>query len=171
VGTLSRSASAPQHTSRSHTAATQQEITQRFPACRVIAHELPAADPKDFSILLGSLTRVIRDIRADRRMDVAGEIFVCVSSGTVEMRASWFLLNALGILPATLLQVGFAKRTQRGSIRPLTSVGILSGNSASERLMELSRGQAINSINTKSVPEAGNPCRMDLHSCALISVE
>jgi len=93
------------HTRR-HTAATQHEVTQRFPACRVIVHELPAADPKDFSILLASLTRVIRDIWADRRMQSSGENFVCVSSGTVEMRASWFLLNALGILPATLLQVG-----------------------------------------------------------------
>jgi DNA-binding NtrC family response regulator len=93
------------HTRR-HTAATQQEVAQRFPPCRVIVHELPATDPKDFSILLGSLTRIIRDIWVEGIKDVTGEIFVCVSSGTVEMRASWFLLNALGILPATLLQVG-----------------------------------------------------------------
>jgi len=34
------------------------------------------------------------------------DLYVCVSSGTAEMRAAWFLLTALGMLRAKLLQVG-----------------------------------------------------------------
>ena len=36
--------------------------------------------------------------------DVQG--YICVSSGTAEMRGAWFLLTSLGVLRAKLLQVG-----------------------------------------------------------------
>ena len=52
---------------------------------------------------MGALARQVRQIA---RASGGAENFVCVSSGTAEMRAAWFLLAASGVLPATLLQVG-----------------------------------------------------------------
>jgi DNA-binding NtrC family response regulator len=66
-------------------------------------HELPVPDPKDYSALLGSLARVLSP--AVRKSDPADNC-VCVSSGTAEMRAAWFILTATGYLPATMLQLG-----------------------------------------------------------------
>jgi len=87
----------------SQTEATRIAVADRFPSCRVTIQQLPAANPKDYSVLMGSLSRFLRDRYSSLSCN---DNFVCVSSGTAEMRASWFLLNALGILPATLLQVG-----------------------------------------------------------------
>ncbi len=82
---------------------TEAEVKRRHPACRVVLHELPVADPKDYSALMGRLARRVRDIV---RSSPDAENFVCVSSGTAEMRAAWFLLTASRVLPATLLQAG-----------------------------------------------------------------
>jgi DNA-binding NtrC family response regulator len=43
------------------------------------------------------------------------ENYVCVSSGTAEMRAAWFILTATGYLPAKLLQVGSPARPLFGA--------------------------------------------------------
>jgi DNA-binding NtrC family response regulator len=83
--------------------ATQKELSHRYPSCELSLHELPIADPKDYSAVMGSLGRELRKIT---RSGAPREDFVCVSSGTAEMRAVWFLVTAAGILPATLLQVG-----------------------------------------------------------------
>jgi transcriptional regulator with GAF, ATPase, and Fis domain len=84
------------------TRGTRASILEKFPGCRIVIKEIPASDPKDYSILMGSLSRFIRD-----RSDVYQTMnFVCASSGTAEMRAVWFLLKAINVLPATLLQVG-----------------------------------------------------------------
>jgi Nif-specific regulatory protein len=117
---------------RANALATTNEIARKFGDCRVAAHELPVSDPKDYSSLMGSLCQHLRDlaIKKDFRDDKAfpnpekqkkmADIYemrktqrlasqsnyVCVSSGTAEMRAAWFLVTALGILPAKLLQVG-----------------------------------------------------------------
>jgi transcriptional regulator with AAA-type ATPase domain len=53
---------------------------------------------------MGKLAREVQEIVSV--LGGAADHNVCVSSGTSEMRASWFLLTALGVLPATLLQVG-----------------------------------------------------------------
>jgi len=82
---------------------TEEAIQDRWPECRVVHHELPVSDPKDYSSVMGALARQVRHI-AGSSTDT--ENFVCVSSGTAEMRAAWFLLAASGVLPATLLQVG-----------------------------------------------------------------
>ncbi len=88
---------------RENAAATGREVTQRHPRCQVDLRELPVSDPKDYSSLMGSLARQVRSIaRAGR----SAYNFVCVSSGTAEMRAAWFLLTAAGVLPARLLQIG-----------------------------------------------------------------
>lgn len=82
---------------------TRREASKRYPNCHVRLHEITISDPKDYSSLMGTLAREVRDIvRTSRNV----ENNVCVSSGTAEMRAAWFLLTAVGVLPATLLQVG-----------------------------------------------------------------
>jgi DNA-binding NtrC family response regulator len=81
---------------------TCQEVRKRYPPCQVQVHELPVSDPKDYSQVMGLLAREIRTVVRQR----PSEHLVCVSSGTAEMRAALFLLTAVGVLPATLLQVG-----------------------------------------------------------------
>lgn len=83
--------------------ATRDAVKHRHGSCHVMLHELPVADPKNYSTLMGRLARQVRDIMRSSRDT---ENSVCVSSGTAEMRAAWFLLTAVGALPATLLQVG-----------------------------------------------------------------
>src|SRR3954451_1805636 len=86
-----------------HAMATREELSCRHCGCEVTLHELPIPDPKDYSAVMGSLGRRLREITDS---GAHGENYVCVSSGTAEMRAVWFLVTAAGILPATLLQVG-----------------------------------------------------------------
>jgi transcriptional regulator with GAF, ATPase, and Fis domain len=50
--------------------------------------------------------RLAREVREITRLSRDAENSICVSSGTAEMRAAWFLLTAVGALPAKLLQVG-----------------------------------------------------------------
>lgn len=87
--------------------ATGTAIRERWPECHVERHKLPVSDPKDYSQIMGFLARRVRDIAA---RGPESEDFVCVSSGTAEIRAAWFLLAASGLLPARLLQVGSPAR-------------------------------------------------------------
>jgi transcriptional regulator with GAF, ATPase, and Fis domain len=87
---------------RTNATATHEEVRRRYEKCHVMIHELPVSDPKDYSGLMGRLAREVRQIM---RLSRNAENSVCVSSGTAEMRAAWFLLTAAGALPATLLQV------------------------------------------------------------------
>ena len=84
--------------------ATGEEIRQRFPACRMTLRELPVSDPKDYSALMGGLARFLAEMRWESSAEA--DRYVCVSSGTAEMRAAWFVLIASGFLPATMLQIG-----------------------------------------------------------------
>lgn len=86
---------------RENAVATMDEIERRHKGCRVKWQPVPVSDPKDYS-LMGSLWRYGGDLL--RRSD-ADENYVCVSSGTAEMRAAWFVLTTLGIVKAKLLQV------------------------------------------------------------------
>src|SRR6266436_6978145 len=88
---------------RENALSTKDEVSRRYPECRVGIYELAISDPKDYSSLMGLLARLIRKLMLGARV---GDSYVCVSSGTAEMRAAWFLLTALGVLPAKLLQVG-----------------------------------------------------------------
>jgi sigma54-dependent transcription regulator len=80
----------------------RSELRQRGRA-HVAVEELPISDPKQYSPLMGQLARRVRAI-----LSSSGDAdhCVCVSSGTAEMRAAWFLLHATGVLRATMLQVG-----------------------------------------------------------------
>jgi len=88
---------------RENALATEDEMSRKYPGCRVQLRQLPVSDPNDYLSLMGSLWRYGGDLM--RRSD-ADENYVCASSGTAEMRAVWFLLMTLGIVKAKLLQVG-----------------------------------------------------------------
>jgi Regulator of RNA terminal phosphate cyclase len=92
---------------RENASATQKEVSRRYPDCQVRLQELFVSDPKDYSSVMGRLARMVRVLI---RLPHTGDSYVCVSSGTAEMRAAWFLLTALGVLPAKLLQVGSPAR-------------------------------------------------------------
>jgi DNA-binding NtrC family response regulator len=94
---------------RENALATKAEATQRYPECKVNLLELAISDPKDYSSLMGKLGLVVRKIGLVWQAR-GGKNYVCVSSGTAEMRAAWFLLTATGILTAKLLQVGTPAR-------------------------------------------------------------
>src|SRR5437016_2723186 len=88
---------------RANIAATRNAVGERYPGCHIDCRELLIADPNDYSAVMGGLAREIREIW--RRSGDAIN-YVCVSSGTAEMRAAWFLLTAAGLVRASLLQVG-----------------------------------------------------------------
>lgn len=88
---------------RTNAEVTCREVRKRFPKCVVMQHELPISDPKDYSSLMGQLAGKVGEIM---RMARNTENYICVSSGTAEMRAVWFLLATAGVLPAALLQIG-----------------------------------------------------------------
>ena len=84
--------------------ATAAEIDRRYPLSTVHLRPLAVADPKDYSALMGRLGREVREIAAAAAPGARHS--VCVSSGTAEMRAAWFLLTVAGVIDATLLQLG-----------------------------------------------------------------
>jgi Regulator of RNA terminal phosphate cyclase/CRISPR-associated protein (Cas_Csm6) len=83
--------------------ATQSEVSRRYQNCRMHLRELPISDPKDYSSVMARLAREVRDLA--RQIGTQNN-YVCISSGTAEMRAAWLVLTVIGQLPAKLLQVG-----------------------------------------------------------------
>jgi len=92
---------------RPNAIATEQEISRRHPECHIRLRELAVSDPKDYSKVIDKLSPAVRDLVAQgsKGINYKGINYVCVSSGTAEIRASWFILSALRVLPARLLQV------------------------------------------------------------------
>lgn len=103
---------------RQNAVATLNEVTTKYPTiCKVTLHELPVSDPKDLRLLIDKLSEYLRklteseievDVSKTRRRVHAprgGNRYVCVSSGTAEMRAAWLLVTALDFFPAKLLEV------------------------------------------------------------------
>jgi Regulator of RNA terminal phosphate cyclase len=97
------------HTPHAHTnaLATQKELSERYPGCKVVERGLPVSDPKDYSSLIVELAAHVRQFMSRIKTE---DKYACVSSGTTEMRAAWFLLAAIGVLPAKLLQVDIPAR-------------------------------------------------------------
>lgn len=79
--------------------ATVEAISARHPGVRTVLQGLAASNPKDFSRLIGLMAP---HLKAYAR---GGDLSVCASSGTAEMRAIWYLLVSTGQLQARLLQV------------------------------------------------------------------
>jgi transcriptional regulator with GAF, ATPase, and Fis domain len=100
---------------RENAVATKIEVSSRYPNCEIVVHELPISDPKDYSSVMGRLARTVRRLMKLGSSEIA-DCYVCVSSGTAEMRAAWFLLAALGVLPAKMLQVGSPARPLFGEV-------------------------------------------------------
>src|SRR5436309_7254165 len=94
---------------RENALATKTEVSRRYPDCSVVMYHLPVSDPKDYSSVMGYLAKIVRKLMLGLGLRL-GDSYVCVSSGTAEMRAAWFLLAALGVLSAKLLQVGSPAR-------------------------------------------------------------
>ena len=94
---------------RENALATKAEASQRHPNCEVTLYALSISDPKDYSSLMTHLGRFVRKLALLWQLR-GGTNYVCVSSGTAEMRAAWFLLTATGALTAKLLQVGTPAR-------------------------------------------------------------
>jgi Regulator of RNA terminal phosphate cyclase len=94
---------------RENAAATEKEASSRYPECHIVVNEILVSDPKDFSSIMGRLARTVRKLMNLESSQIA-DCYVCVSSGTAEMRAAWFLLAALNVLPAKMLQVGSPSR-------------------------------------------------------------
>ena len=94
---------------RAHAVATEKEVSSRYPECQIVVNELPVSGPKHYSSVMGRLARTVRRLMKLGSSEIA-DCYVCASSGTAEMRAAWFLLAALGVLPAKMLQVGSPAR-------------------------------------------------------------
>ena len=86
--------------------ATERELSRRYPRCRVSVLLLPISDPRNYLSLMRELAPVVRKLLGHPHPGPPVRNYVCVSSGTAEMRVTWFLLSALGVLPAKLLQAG-----------------------------------------------------------------
>jgi len=93
---------------RANALATADEVKRRYPRTRVVmSMELILADPKNYRILLSLLTERVRKENLHLELQKPHvQAYICISSGTAEMRGAWFLLTGLGVLPAKLLQVG-----------------------------------------------------------------
>ena len=62
---------------------------------------------RDYFSLMGRLAPEVRSIS---RLSQGTQDHFCLSSGTDEMHAAWFLLTAVGVLPAKLSQVAVTAR-------------------------------------------------------------
>lgn len=88
---------------RQNAEATVAVLADRHPRCEVSLRQLAVSDPKDYSALMGTVALEIGQLQ---RAWFPALNYLCVSSGTAEMRAVWFLLTASGLLEAKLLHVG-----------------------------------------------------------------
>ena len=135
---------------------TEAEALQRYPDCRITLHELPISDPKNYRVLIGLLRAIVQKLALAWRMR-GGQSYVCVSSGTAEMRAAWFLLAATGVLPATFLQVGTPARPLFGKAN-VREVQLESSDWENIRDLALPTMTQIRGVPTSSLPGArGRP--------------
>ena len=90
-------------TTRVNAQETSREVQRRHPECKTVLLELPESDPENPLLAFTQLSRRVRRLlRASRNSDN----HVCMSSGSPEMRAALLFLVTVGVLPASLLQVG-----------------------------------------------------------------
>jgi transcriptional regulator with AAA-type ATPase domain len=86
---------------RENAIATSEAVQARYPACKVLVYPLAISDPRDYVAVLSSLINQLREIMA---VSDQSKNYVCVSSGTAEMRTAWFLLTSVSFMRAKLLQ-------------------------------------------------------------------
>jgi DNA-binding NtrC family response regulator len=146
---------------REHAVATEKEVSSRYPKCQTFVHELPVSDPKDYSSVMGSLVGTVQTLIELRSSEIANCCYVCASSCTAEMRAAWFLLAALGVLPAKMLEVGSPARPLFGEanvkeVRMDSSYWLtLLEHSMRNQYFRAGAGELVGRVPLHKKPEAG----------------
>lgn len=90
---------------------TRDELLKRKKNQTVEVCDVPLKDPTNY---LGILKQLRSHFKVIDRQNPNGEYFICVSSGTPHMHASWLMLAASGEIPARILQTRAAKFVREG---------------------------------------------------------
>ncbi|MBI3867052.1 MAG: sigma 54-interacting transcriptional regulator [Verrucomicrobia bacterium] len=90
---------------------TQKQLAIRLPACKVEICDVPLKDPTNY---LGILKHLRTHFRAINKSYREADFFICVSSGTPHMHASWLMLAASGEIPARILQTRARRFVREG---------------------------------------------------------
>ena len=93
---------------------TKEELLKRNKELAVEICEVPLKDPTNY---LGILKQLRSHFKAISKENPVAEYFICVSSGTPHMHASWLMLAASGEIPARILQTRAAKFVRQGEGR------------------------------------------------------
>jgi len=93
---------------------TKEELQKRNKGVVVEICEVPLKDPTNY---LGILKQLRTHFKEINKQNPDGEYFICVSSGTPHMHASWLMLAASGEIPARILQTRAAKFVREGEGR------------------------------------------------------
>ena len=96
------------------TAQTKAELQKRNKGLAVDICEAPLKDPTNY---LGILKQLRSHFKVISKQNPDAECFICVSSGTPHMHASWLMLAASGEIPARILQTRAAKFVREGESR------------------------------------------------------
>lgn len=95
-------------------AQTKEELQKRNKGLDVEICEVPLKDPTNY---LGILRQLRSHFKVISKQNPDAEYFICVSSGTPHMHASWLMLAASGEIPARILQTRAAKFVREGEGR------------------------------------------------------
>ena len=93
---------------------TKDELVRRNKDRAVEICEVPLKDPTNY---LGILKQLRAQFQTISKENPDAEFFICVSSGTPHMHASWLMLAASGEIPARILQTRAAKFVREGECR------------------------------------------------------
>lgn len=93
---------------------TKEELQKRNKGLEIEICEVPLKDPTNY---LGILKQLRSHFKVISKQNSDAEYFICVSSGTPHMHASWLMLAASGEIPARILQTRAAKFAREGEGR------------------------------------------------------
>jgi transcriptional regulator with AAA-type ATPase domain len=95
-------------------AQTKEVLLSRNKEMTVEICEVPLKDPTNYLGILNQLRSHFKEIS---KQNPGADYFICVSSGTPHMHASWLILAASGEIPARILQTRAAKFVREGEGR------------------------------------------------------
>jgi len=93
---------------------TKVELLKREPELLVEICDVPLKDPTNY---LGILKQLRSHFKTISKQNPAADYFICVSSGTPHMHASWLMLAASGEIPARILQTRASRFVRPGESR------------------------------------------------------
>jgi transcriptional regulator with AAA-type ATPase domain len=96
------------------TAQVQEELLKRHADRKVETCDVPLKDPTNYRGLFKQLRTHFKRINKE---NPEAEYFICVSSGTPHMHASWLMLAASGEIPAKILQTRALRFVPQGQTR------------------------------------------------------